>query len=141
MEYGEVTFTLPLGYIDKEGVIHRKGKMRPATAYDELSIQASQKENLRYGDILMLSRVLVNLGTLKEIGPDVIEGLFEVDFLYLQILYREINSSSERKMEARCPACGNIDEIGMANLFENMHYYFSNPGKEETKKDEGKGVS
>lgn len=142
MEYGEVTFTLPLGYVDKEGTVHRQGTMRPATAHDELSVQADKKNSSvrRYGDILILSRVLVKLGTIKKIEPEIIEGLFEMDFLYLQMLYRELNSSYERKVEARCPACGNIDEIGMACLFESMHYYFAKPEKEETKKSEEKGT-
>ena len=142
MEYGEVEFTLPLGYVDKDGVVHRNGKMRPATARDELSVQVSMKDNpvQRYSDILMLSRVIVKLGGIKEIGSEIIEGLFEVDFLYLQMLYREVNSTYERKVEARCPACGNIDEIKMAALFENMHYYFAKPENKNKKTGEEKGT-
>jgi hypothetical protein len=144
MDYGEIKFTLPLGYVDKEGVVHRSGKMRPATAHDELKVQENMKNSnvQRYSDILMLSRVIVKLGSLKEISPAVIEGLYEVDFLYLQMLYREVNSTYERKVEARCPACGNIDEINMASLFENMHYYFAKPEKktENKTKSEKKGT-
>ena len=33
----EAEFVLPLGYVDPAGVIHRTGRMRLATARDELS--------------------------------------------------------------------------------------------------------
>ena len=142
MKYGEVEFILPLGYVDEEGKIHRQGKMRPATAYDELSIQENDKNlfNIRYRDILMLSQVIVELGEVKDMGPQVIEGLYEMDFIYLQMLYREVNSSYERKVEVRCPACGNIDKIRMAYLFKDLHYYFTLPEKEEQKKSGRKGT-
>jgi hypothetical protein len=138
MMASEIEFTLPLGYVDRDGKVHRQGKMRPATAYDELSIQADKKNpfNIRYRDILMLCRVIVELGEINPIEPHIIEGLFEMDFLYLQMLYREVNSSYERKIEARCPNCGNIDEITMADLFTAMHYYYKEPEKEKGK---GKG--
>lgn len=142
MMQSEILFTLPLGYMDEDGKVHRQGKMRPATAFDELSIQDNKKNlfNMRYRDILMLTQVIVELGELKSIEPEVIEGLFEMDFLYLQMLYREVNSSYERKIEARCPACGNIDEILMADLFKDMHYYFAPSEKDETKASKKKGT-
>lgn len=32
----EYEFTLPLGYVDKDGNVHRRGTMRLATAKDEI---------------------------------------------------------------------------------------------------------
>jgi hypothetical protein len=127
MSFGEIEFVLPLGYVDEKGVVHRSGKMRPATAYDEIVIQENEKSfsNPRYRDILMLSQVITEIGELTSVGPKIMEELFEVDFIYLQMLYRELNSSYERKAEARCPACGNLDEIRMADLFKDMSFYAS----------------
>jgi hypothetical protein len=33
----EFPFTLPRGYVDSEGNLHRQGVMRLATAYDEIA--------------------------------------------------------------------------------------------------------
>jgi transcription elongation factor Elf1 len=142
MSTGEIDFTLPLGFMDEKGTIYRNGKMRPATAYDEIVIQDNEKNyaNIRYRDVLMLSQVITELGDIKKVGPEVIEELFEMDFIYLQMLYKEINSSHERKAEARCPACGNIDEIKMSELFKDMHFYQTNSDQTEEKKSEQKGT-
>ena len=126
MQAGEVEFTLPLGYMDGEGMLIRHGKMRPSTAYDELVVQDHEKNqfNKRYRDILILSQVITELGDIKLITPELIEEFFEMDFIYLQMLYKELNSSAEKKAEVRCPACGNIDEIEMADLFKDMYHFY-----------------
>lgn len=136
MQAGEIEFTLPLGYMDEDGMLVRRGKMRPATAYDELVVQDHEKNqfNKRYRDILILSQVITELGDIKAITPDLIEELFEMDFIYLQMLYKELNSSSEKKAEVRCPACGNIDEIGMADLFKDMYHFYQQSGGQEADK-------
>jgi len=33
----EFLFTLPRGYVDADGAVHREGIMRMATAYDEIA--------------------------------------------------------------------------------------------------------
>lgn len=33
----EFPFTLPCGFVDAEGTLHREGTMRLATAYDEIA--------------------------------------------------------------------------------------------------------
>ncbi len=132
MNVGEIEFVLPLGYVDEKGALHRNGRMRPATAYDEIVIQQNAKTiNPRYRDILMLSQVVTAIGELPSVGPQVMEELFEVDFIYLQMLYKELNSSYERKAEARCPACGNIDEIRMADFFKDLNYYGADSDESE----------
>jgi len=63
----EVEFTLPLGYVDQGGTLHRQGVMRLATAFDEVQpLQDSRVQaNQAYLSILLLSRVVVKLGTLR----------------------------------------------------------------------------
>jgi len=41
--------------------------------------------------VIILSRVITQLGALDEITSIVIEGLFACDLNYLQIFYRQIN--------------------------------------------------
>ena len=57
----EYEFTLPNGYIDSEGVLHRKGTMRLATAADEILPMKDPRvqQNPAYLTILILSRVII----------------------------------------------------------------------------------
>ena len=89
----EFEFTLPKGYLDAEGNLHRKGVMRLARAMDEIVPMRDPrvKSNPAYATVLILSRVIVRLGALEEISPAVVEGFFACDLNYLQKFYRQIN--------------------------------------------------
>ncbi len=104
----EFEFTLPRGYVDERGSLHRSGTMRLATAVDEVEplrdprVQANQS----YLSILLLSRVVLNVGDIKPVSPTVIERLFSADFAYLQDLYVKVNDLGSNLVETQCPACG-----------------------------------
>jgi hypothetical protein len=93
----EVEFELPRGYVDATGVLHRRGVMRLATAADEIVPLRDPRvqQNSAYISIIVLSRVVTRLGTLTDIDPRVIEGLFASDLDYLQRLYERINTVEE----------------------------------------------
>jgi len=103
----EFEFTLPKGYIDSEGNVHRDGVMRLATAIDEIAPMRDPrvKANEAYLTIILLSRVITRLGTLRQINPGVIENLFSADLAYLQDLYRKINENGHMEVEVVCPEC------------------------------------
>ena len=65
----EFEFTLPKGYVDKDGNAHRKGVMRLATAKDEiLPLQDYRVQaNRAFLVIILLSRVMIKLGSLRTI--------------------------------------------------------------------------
>lgn len=106
----EFEFTLPKGYVDGEGKLHRKGTMRLATAKDEIiPLQDFRvKNNRAYLVIILLSRVISRLGDLKEseINPGVVEALFSADLSYLQEFYRQVNETGSANVQAKCPSCG-----------------------------------
>jgi hypothetical protein len=106
----EFEFTLPKGYVDDKGNLHRKGVMRLATAKDEIiPLQDFRvKNNRAYLVIILLSRVISALGDLKEgeVNPGIVEGLFSADLSYLQEFYRQINESGTANVGAKCPGCG-----------------------------------
>ncbi|WP_207891666.1 hypothetical protein [Natrarchaeobius halalkaliphilus] len=89
----EFEFTLPRGYVDDEGTVHRDGRMRLATAADEIKPLNDPRvqENASYLTVLLLSRVTTQIGTVDEVSPDVVESLFVPDLEYLQELYERIN--------------------------------------------------
>jgi hypothetical protein len=104
----EYEFTLPRGYVDSNGDLHREGSMRLATAADEILPLRDPKvqQNSGYLSIILLSRVLTRLGTLSAINTRVIEGLFTMDLVFLQDLYQRINMSENPSYGMTCPHCG-----------------------------------
>lgn len=89
----EFEFTLAIGYRDADGNLHREGVMRLATAGDEILPLKDHRvqANPSYLAIIVLSRVVVKLGTLEMINTKIIEDLFAADFNALQRLYNRIN--------------------------------------------------
>ncbi len=89
----EYKFTLPKGYVDTDGTLHRSGTMRLATARDEVEPlrDGRVQDNEAYLTIIILARVITRLGTLTHINPKVIEDMFASDIAYLQDLYGIIN--------------------------------------------------
>lgn len=102
----EIDFTLPRGYVDQDGMLHRQGVMRLATAADEILPQRDPRvqQNAAYFAIVVLSRVIVRLGTLAMIDTKTIEGLYASDLDYLQGLYERLNSVDEDRTHAAMSA-------------------------------------
>jgi len=93
---------LPKGYVDSEGVLHRHGTMRLATARDEIEPLRDPRvagADDPYLTILVISRVLSSLGTLSQVTPNVVEGLFAADLAFLQDLYGIINFGDPADVE------------------------------------------
>lgn len=109
----EFEFTLPRGYVDGAGNVHREGIMRLATAADEILPQKDPRVqgNPAYLAVILLARVLVRLGSLDVINPKVIEGLFASDLAYLQDFYNRINGSQSRRLAVTCPHCQQTFEM------------------------------
>ena len=103
----EFEFTLPRGYVDSEGNLHKHGVMRLATAADEiLPLRDPRvKANQAYLVVILLSRVIAKLDNLSDINTKVIEELFSADLAYLQNFYRQINEDGHTLIEATCPEC------------------------------------
>jgi hypothetical protein len=114
----EYPFTLPLGYIDPTGTLHREGMMRLATAYDEIAPLKDPRvqSNSGYLVIILLARVISRLGSLEQVNPKVIEGLFAADLAYLQDLYNRINGSDSPHLLVTCPHCEGKFEVEVASL-------------------------
>ncbi len=103
----EFSFSLPHGYADADGNLHREGVMRMATAYDEIVPMKDPRvqANPGYLVIILLSRVITRLGDVQHINPKVIENLFAADLAYLQDLYLRINANGHNRLQITCPHC------------------------------------
>ena len=97
---------LPRGYVDADGVVHRKGAMRLATARDELLplYDGRVKERPEYLSVVLLARVVTRLGDVQ-VTDWVIEHLFASDLAFLQDLYRRINAEGHTRAALACPDC------------------------------------
>lgn len=112
----EFEFTLPNGYADDDGELHREGAMRLATAADEIKPTKDPRvqSNHSYMTVILLSRVITDLGTLDEVTPHVVENLFVSDLAYLQDMYERINERGSDTVDATCPDCGTNFEVSVA---------------------------
>jgi hypothetical protein len=113
MQQTEFPFVLPQGYLDPEGNIHLEGIMRLSTAYDEIMPLRDPRvqANPGYLVIILLSRVITRLGTLQQINPKTIEGLFSADLVYLQDFYQRINQNGHSRFLVTCPHCQGEFEV------------------------------
>ncbi len=101
----EFPFTLPVGYHDADGTLHKNGVMRLATAGDEILPLRDHRvqANPAYLSVIVLSRVIVRLGTLDMINTKVIEDLYSKDYAFLQALYNRINNGDSGETAGTVP--------------------------------------
>ena len=112
----EFSFTLPRGYVDGNGTVHRDGVMRMATARDELLPLTDDRvrDNPQYLTVVLLGRVITRLGEVPDVHAGIVENLFAVDLAFLQDLYRRVNTEGTTRAAVRCPACAHDFTVDVA---------------------------
>jgi hypothetical protein len=123
----EFPFTLPLGFVDSDGGLHREGLMRRSTALDEIEPLRDPRvtQNDAYLSVILLSRVVTRLGSVPQITPHVIESLYASDLAYLQDLYNRVNAIEREHFAATCPQCqhsfqAEVDGLGGSEATPSM---------------------
>ena len=106
-------FELPKGILDGEGQVHKKGKMRLATAGDEISATRDPRVlvNPSFLTIVILSKVITEIEGIEIISATLIEQLFTADLAFLQDMYQRINDIEPPMMETVCPDCGKVYRV------------------------------
>ena len=105
----EHEFTLPKGYVDKDGALHREVVLREITGADQEAMLSPQlRQNPAKMLTALLARVVVRLGTLDKgrIDTNVTANLFKTDRDFLVMKLKEIDSGPEMEMDVECPDCG-----------------------------------
>jgi len=112
----EFKFTLPKGFVDEQGQVHREGIMRLATARDELSVARDLRtqNDPAYSVLVLLSQVITRLGTLTFISPEQLENLFSLDLAYLREFYNRINQQGDAHIPVDCPHCQEQFQVELA---------------------------
>lgn len=116
------SFTLPQGYLDPEGEVHREGVMRLATARDEIEPlrDPEVRRNEAYLSVLLLSRTVLQIGAITEITPNLIQELFAADFDHLQRLYERLNTDEGARGSVACPDCRQRFEVDISQIEESL---------------------
>src|SRR3954453_11375242 len=110
-------FELPLGFVDAEGMVHRQGTMRLATARDELLplYDARVQENAAFTTVVLLARVITRLGELPSVDTTVVENMFASDVAFLQDLYRRTNQQGHTRAAIACPSCQHAFSVDVSS--------------------------
>lgn len=106
-------FELPKGIVDSHGQLHKKGKMRLATAGDEIGAARDPRVlmNPSYLTIVVLSKVVTEIEGMEAVSAALMESMYTADLAFLQDMYQRINDVEPPVMKAVCPACGEAFEV------------------------------
>ena len=120
----EFSFILPQGLTgnfseassETSRVVYRQGKMRLATARDEIEVQNDfrVKQNSAYRVLVYLSLVITKLGDLSKVTPHILENLSVLDLAYLREFYNRINQQQTSQIAVQCPHCQQKLEVELA---------------------------
>jgi hypothetical protein len=114
----EFEFTLPKGFMDATGQVHRDGRMRLARALDEVEALQDPRvqANEAYLPVLLMARVVTQLGTVTAVTPDLVANLFAADLAYLEDLYLRLNGTERVTVGAICPHCRTQFQLQVAPI-------------------------
>ncbi|WP_017327660.1 hypothetical protein [Synechococcus sp. PCC 7336] len=106
-------FQLPRGLLDDAGQVHQQGRMRLATARDELAMQKDVRvrQEPAYGTLILLARTIAQLGSLTAVTAEDLENLFASDLAYLREFYNRINQQGHPYVPTQCPQCSHAFEV------------------------------
>lgn len=119
----EFHFTLPKGYLDERGALHKSGTMRLATARDEIDplTDPRVRDNEAYLVVLLLAQVIVRLGNYRTVTPAMIERMFAADIAYLQEFYHYINDLRQARPLLPRLLYGGLRELPPPPRLEPLH--------------------
>jgi predicted RNA-binding Zn-ribbon protein involved in translation (DUF1610 family) len=115
----EYEVTLPIGYTDGEGVIHRQVVLRKMTGREE-AILADRRYHRNGGKLVteLLHSCVTRLGELEPNGRGTFANLYSADRNFLLLKLRSLTFGPELPASYVCPGCGetletveNLDEL------------------------------
>jgi hypothetical protein len=102
----EFEFTLPIGYADQEGRLHRSVALRKMTGREE-SILADRRFQRNGGKLVteLLASCIVRIGDLEKFDKSMVASLYSSDRNFLLLKLRGITFGSELQASYTCPSC------------------------------------
>lgn len=108
----EFTFTLPIGYRDEDGNLHREATLRKMTGREEEVLAEPMYAN-NGGKLVtqLLYNCLLRLGTLPNITREVVSNLYSPDRNFLLVKLRTITFGPELQANYTCSSCGTLNYV------------------------------
>lgn len=101
----EIDFELPKGYKDKDGTVHKLGKIRYPNGFDREILDTLARNNIGTANTMLLTRCIVELGTLK-VHDGIVRALSIKDREYLLNLLKENMYGVNLETDIVCTSCG-----------------------------------
>ncbi|GGS77892.1 hypothetical protein GCM10010156_40870 [Planobispora rosea] len=103
----EFELTLPVGYVDGEGTVHREVVLRKMTGREE-AILADRRYQRNGGKLVteLLHSCVLRLGDLERDGRGPFTGMTSVDRNFLLLKLRSITFGPALEAGYTCPGCG-----------------------------------
>lgn len=114
----KIEFTLPRGYKDKKGVVHKEGILRLANGFDREIILPLVKKNNATATTMLITRLITfNDGAI--VIPDLVGEMSLRDRDYLEKLIKESVFGVDMHIDIVCTSCGAelSGEMGQTNFF------------------------
>lgn len=99
-------FELKKGYVDKDGEVHKTGKVRFPNGLDREIVEPTARNNLATANTLLLSRIITELGTLKNVNDAVVRKLTSGDRQLIMKVLEDNNFGYKFEVSVDCPNCG-----------------------------------
>lgn len=105
-------FELPIGYVDRDGKLHKTFKLREMTGEVDEAI-ADKKVRNNAGKIVteLIHGVVESIGTLPRIDRNIIRALTNTDRDFIVLMNHQYSLDEEVKYTEACPACGDRFEV------------------------------
>jgi len=113
----EIDFELPRGYVDKEGNVYTKGKLRFPNGYDREALDQVARNNIGLANTMLLTRCIVDFSGLK-VHDSLVKSLSYKDRDYLLNLLKDNQFGVKLETEVTCVSCGEsfVGNMNMANF-------------------------
>lgn len=113
-----IQFTLPRGYRDKSGVVHKEGTIRLMNGYDREIIVPLFKKNTSTATTMLITR-LVKFNDGAIVTNDLVGNMSVRDREYLERIIKDNTFGVDMSFEATCTTCGAdlSGDAGQSNFF------------------------
>lgn len=102
----EIECTLPIGYEDEDGRLHRTAVLRKMTGRDESIIaDKAHRNNASRMITELLTSCLMRIGSVERPSRNVVQALYSADRYFLLMKLRELTFGAEMQATYSCPTC------------------------------------
>ena len=101
-----LSFELKKGYVDKDGEVHKVGKVRFPNGLDREVLEPVARNNIATANTLLLSRIVTELGSLKSVNDSVVRKLTSGDRQAILKVIEDANFGYKFEADVECPICG-----------------------------------